>query len=223
VIDGTEVELIGRAAEVVRLVVASGGQVDVDVVIDALWPDIAPDIGHERLRTVLARVPHCPHRLLVRHGDTLALARGVVLDVADFETAARRALTARARGDRSWVALAGAALDYYRGDLFAGRGEELWALGPRERLRRRYLTLLDALAREAESSGDWSRSLALLDQAIECDPADESRYLLAAKALMSQGRHAAALCLLRRARSVLRDLGLPLPVELKALEANLHA
>ena len=100
-----------------------------DVVIDAIWPDIAPDLGRERLRTVLARVPHCPQRLLVRHGDTLALAPDVLLDAADFEAAARRALMARARGDGSWVAMAGEALDSYGGDLFAGRSGELWPLG----------------------------------------------------------------------------------------------
>lgn len=215
---GSEVDLSGRTGEVVRLVAAWGGEAPVEAVIEALWPEADPRTGRRRLRTVLARLPHVGHRLLMRRGEAIHLAPEAVVDVQGFEAASEAALADRAAGRASWIHHARQALGIYRGDLL-GRGPAAdWALAPRERLRRRYLLLLDAVAAEA----DPTEALGLLERAIEADPGDESRYLRAAELLAGQGRRGAALAMLGRARAVLDDQALAVPGALLALEATLR-
>ncbi|HXZ99773.1 MAG TPA: BTAD domain-containing putative transcriptional regulator [Candidatus Binatia bacterium] len=216
------VEMEGRPAQLVMLVAAAGGRAEVDLLVEAMWPDADPQVGRARLRTVLARVPHLAERLLVRSGESVTLAPGVELDAAAFETAARRALAARTRGEPGWTATARAALDAYTGDLLAGSCDEMWALGPRERLRRLQLGLLDALADVAAGSGDADGAVALLQRAIDVDPTDESRYQRAAELLAERGRSGAALAMLGRARSILAELRLRAPPGIAELEQRLR-
>lgn len=221
--EGVPLAVSGRAAQVVALVAACGGQVAADTLVEALWPEVDPDIGHNRLRTVLARVPHQPRRLLVRRGDSISLAPDTEIDASVFEAACTRALAGRARGEASWTRDALEALGAYRGHLLADGPAEGWAFATGEHLRRRYLLLLDALAAEAASGGDRTGALDLLERAIQADPGDESRYLAAAELLAAQDRRGAALGMLAQARQVLADLGLPLPARLRTLEATLRA
>jgi len=61
----------------------------------------------------------------------------------------------------------------------------------------------------------------LVERTIELAPYDYERYLKAASALVDQGRNGAALTVVRRARTALRELGLDAPVQLVNLERSL--
>ena len=87
---------------------------------------------------------------------------------------------------------------------------EAWASAPRERLRRRYLDLLDLLSDDAVERGDLDEAIRLLDQAQIAEPLDESRYVRAAELLLFQGRRGSAPPCWSSARSrCARGLGLP--------------
>src|SRR5262249_30532373 len=114
----------------------------------------------------------------------------------------------------SWSAdstsgLARAALARYTGELLPADLYEPWAAAHRERLRRRYLELLDLLAEDAVDRGDLDEAIRLLDRALTAEPLDEARYLRAAELLLFQGRRGSAQALIERAATVLHDLGLP--------------
>ena len=104
-----------------------------------------PD-GRRRLRNLLNRVRATCGELVARDGEALVLAPDADVDARGFEDAAA-AVGWRRTGERA--GLARAALARYEGELLPADRYEAWASAPRERLRRRYLDLLDLLADDA--------------------------------------------------------------------------
>ena len=96
-----------------------------------------------------------------------------------------------------------------------------WAEVMRERVQQLRLSLLNLLAREAESSGDVDSMLSYLEQAIQADPYDEERYVRGARALASLGRARPALRLVERACLMLAELRVRPGGELTALRGQL--
>ncbi len=211
-----------RAAQVVELLAISGGAKHVDNLIEALWPEVEPDVGRRRLRNVLARVAEAAGPLVVRRGETVAFAPGVECDVTVFEAEARRARAALSAGEPHGAALARSALARYGGDLLSDDPYQPWAAAPRERLRLQRLGLLDSLAADAAARGDTDEAVELLAAAIEADPTDEARYVRSARLLHEAGRSGAALAIVARARQVAGALDVRPSPALAALEVELR-
>ena len=84
------------------------------------------------------------------------------MDATTFERAAVEALAAP-EAERG--GLARTALSRYTGDLLPADRYAAWATEARERLRQRYLELLDALAADARERGDLDEAVRLLSAA----------------------------------------------------------
>jgi DNA-binding SARP family transcriptional activator len=213
----------GQAAQLVKLVAVSGGRVHAEQAIEALWPDSDPAAGRNRLRTVLGRLREAAQEVVQREGELLCLAAHVRVDLAQFKEESRQAL-ALSGGDRGGaVAVARSAIARYRGDLLPHDLYEEWADAPREEARRTMLELLDLCASAAAERGDLDEARRMVERTIELAPYDDDRYLKVASILYEQGRRGAALSVLRRARSTLAALDVPLPRELRELEESLVA
>ena len=208
----------GQGQQLVKLLACRDGQLNVDVAVELLWPEVEPEIGANRLRTVLNRLRASAGALVERDAHTLRLPESTRVDAIDFEREARRALALSARGSREAISAARAALSRYRGDLLPDDPYVDWAVAPRERMRRCALSLLDLCAEQATVARDLDDALRSLARAIEMAPDEEERYLAAAELLLIQGRRGAARAMLRRARGALRDLGLDAPSTLLELE-----
>jgi DNA-binding SARP family transcriptional activator len=104
------------------------------VVVDALWPDAPADEARRRLRNVLARLRSAVGSVVVRDGEQLRLADGVVVDLHQFE-----ALAAATRSADASTAEPGrridAALDLWAGEPLEAWRYEDWAIPEIERLR----------------------------------------------------------------------------------------
>ncbi len=207
----------GNPATLVKLLALRGTQTS-EQVIDALWPDSDLATGRSRLRNLLNRLRNQSGELVVRHGEALELAHGVMTDVAQFEAGVVAAFDAHA-AERA--GLARLAMGAYAGDLLPGDAYEDWAAGPRERLRRRYLSLVDVIAEESFGRGDLDEGIRLLDLGIEREPLEERRYLVGTRALLAQGRRMAAREMVQRAQGALNELGLPLCDELEEIGRSL--
>jgi DNA-binding SARP family transcriptional activator len=188
--------------------------VPVDEAIELLWPDIDPQIGRSRLRNLLNRVRERSGLVVQRVGDLLTLADGVEVDAQVFDRLADAALAA-APGDR--CGLARHALSQWSGELLPEHRYVDWLAGNRERLRRRYLRLLDEVIKDSIERGELDDAIRHLEQAIECEPLDEARHVQLVTALVRQGRLASARHALSDAQRVADELGVPHSAELRAL------
>ncbi|MDQ1364252.1 MAG: hypothetical protein QOE57_294 [Acidimicrobiaceae bacterium] len=209
----------GQVRQLVKFVAVSGGRVQTDEAIEALWPEVDPEVGRNRLRTILGRLRDAGGDLVAREEESLILGKLVDSDMARFETEGRHALAIGATESRAGVALARAAIVRYRGDLLPDDPYEPWAAGPRERLRRRALALLDLCAGDAAAHHDLDGACRFLERAIELAPYEEDRHLRMVEHLLSQGRRGSARRMLERARAALDEMGLPPTSALAKMEA----
>jgi DNA-binding SARP family transcriptional activator len=213
----------GQGTQLLKLVAVSGGQLPADAAIEALWPDAGREAGRNRLRTVLNRQRAEAGEVIVRAGELLRLAPEIRVDLTQFEAEGRRALALWPAEPALAVAVARAAIARYRGDLLAGDPYEEWAELPREHTRRTMLRLLDLCADAAAQRGDLDETRRILELTIDLAPYDDERYLRTASTLLEQDRRGAALTVVRRARAVLAELGLPPPRRLLTLEQSIVA
>lgn len=206
----------GRPSTLVKLLALAGAPLAADEAIDVLWPEADETTGRRRLRNLLNRLRSSCDDLVVRDGEALVLAPGTDVDARRFEEAAA---SAGAAADEARPGLARTALARYAGELLPADRYEPWATAPRERLRRRYLELLDLLAEDAVDRGDVDEAIRLLDQAQAAEPLDEDRYVRAAELLLFQGRRGSAMALVERAAAVRGELGLDESPRLARLRA----
>lgn len=221
--DGVDVELpAGRPTRAIRILAAHGGRMAVDALIEALWPDIGPVTGRNRLRNLLSRIRTAAGDLVRREEDWIGLAPTCEVDAERFERQAQAALASFAGGERGrGVALARTALELCRGEFLPNDRYVEWATAPRERVRLRQLDLLDLLAASAEERDEVDEAVRLLARAIDVEPHDEQRALRLAALLASQGRSGSAASVLRQARGALATAGLPAGPELRRAERSL--
>jgi DNA-binding SARP family transcriptional activator len=203
----------GRAATLVK-VLALRGALSVDAAIDLLWEDCDLDTGRARLRNLLNRIKTSSDGLVERDGELLRLASNVDIDVTRFERAVMVALEADAS---TRVGAARTALSMFGGQLLPGDGYADWALGPRERLQRRYLAIVDLVASDAIDRGDLDEAIGLLDIGIEAEPFELWRFESVARALVTLGRSRAAVDVATRAEAVATSLGETLDASLASL------
>jgi DNA-binding SARP family transcriptional activator len=203
----------GRPQMLVKLL-ALHATLAADEAMELLWPDVDPGTGRARLRNLLNRVRAASGHIVVRGGDALALAPGVIVDAQRFEQAAAKALAAR---PSERAGLGRAALAWSTGELLPGDRYEDWADVPRERLRRRRLALLDLVADDAAAKGDFDEAARLLDEAIASDPLEGIRYVRLARALLAQGRTRAAMNVAQRGASAADELGTVPSTDLREL------
>ena len=206
-VDGRAVEPAAwksrRPAQLVALLaLAPHRRLATEQVMDALWPDLAPDAARANLHkaATLARQAMGSKEAVVLRGDTAALwpSAQVTVDAVEFEAEARSALRAGDTGACDTGACAAVA-GRFGGELLPEERYEDWAQGPRDRVQALYLDLLRA-------GGLW-------DTLAEVDPTDE----VAHRGLMAEhfraGRLHAAIRQFQRLRTILaRELGvLPSP------------
>lgn len=211
----------GLPTAALKAVITAGGRLHTEELVEALWPEAPDGAGRARLRNVLSRLRSACGDILVRTGDVLALADDVDLDLARFEELARAA--SDAGDDRSRLDAAIAAIAVYGGPLLPYDLYEPWVAAPRERLRRRYVDVLDGAAAAAARLGDVTEAVRRIQEAIEFDPLEEQRYVTAAELLRGEGRIAGARAMLARARGVLAELHIEPSDRLTAMERELRA
>ena len=193
----------GHPAALVKLL-ALGGALTADQLIDELWPECDGATGRSRLRNTLNRLKARSGDIVVRNGDALELASDVVVDVAGFETAAEEALAAPRRPGpgsppRRRAATAASCCPAtatptgrpHRGNACAVATSPSSTCSPPTPRR----------------AGDIDEAVRQLDAGMAIEPLDDLRPARAARLLLSQGRRASARDVLRHALGVVDELG----------------
>lgn len=210
------------AGKLLKVVALQGRPVHVDEVVEVLWPGAEPGRGRARLRNAMNRLRTTAGPLVVRSGDTLSIAPEVLVDVTEF-TRGVRAVLENAIDGRQAIDQARQALARYRGDLLPDSIYEPWTTEARERLRRQRLTLLDRLRELHVANGELDEALAVAEEALAADPAEELRYVRLGRLLLQLERRSAAAAVVRRARAVLAEMGLEPSPALIEVERDIRA
>ena len=213
----------GQGTKLLKMLAVTQRRLLTEHVIDTLWPEADREAGRNRLRTVLTRLRSEVGDVVLRDGEMITLAPDTRVDLAQFETEARKALALGSTEPTLAVAWARSAIARYRGEVLADEPYEDWAIMPREWARRTMLQLLDLCADVARLRGDLDEMRRVVEMTIDFAPYEDDRYLRAASLLLDQGNRGAALTVLRRARSALADLGLEAPASVTKLERQIVA
>ncbi|MGR9108370.1 MAG: BTAD domain-containing putative transcriptional regulator [Gammaproteobacteria bacterium] len=167
-----------KPLELLKAVVAFGGEVADRTLIDALWPDSDGDTAHNAFSTTLKRLRDLvgAEVLILNDGRVKLDPRRVWIDIRAFEDLADRADTAEKSDQESFLRLAQEALDLCSGPFLATDPDAAWALATRERLRARLLALLGRAGRCLEANNLWSQALAWYQRALDVDLLAEEFY-----------------------------------------------
>lgn len=166
-------------------------RVTCDELIEALWPDLAPDSARRALNTTFSDLRHIlepylgqgqPSHYLTRDEETLTFTGEVWYDAAEFQ----RAMRAGGQAARQ-------ALELYRGDFLPEEPYADWALRARERLRDLYLNTLTAWLEEQMQAGAWREGAELARRILELEPWLEEVWRALMLCLARLGRRSEAL------------------------------
>jgi DNA-binding SARP family transcriptional activator len=189
-----------------------------EVLLDALWRDIAPEAASRNLHVAVSSLRHSiEHRLpnglgqiIRRQGDAylLCLPPGSMADVREFDRLLDEAQEALAWGDESRriTALAGA-LDMYEGELLPEDGPAEWAVAERERRRWQACEAARSLAELHLLQRNYAGAVRACEQGLRIDPYQDDLWRLRVRASQEAGDTAAARQAQRRYESVLIELG----------------
>lgn len=206
VVEGAALAFAGKVPRkplaLLKVVVALGPQpVPASIVIDTLWPDEegdaarkAFDVTTSRLRKLLGR-----NDALTLVDEAVTLNRKVcwvdadqflaISDIGDFQ------------GDVTDRARRACAL--YAGMFLPGDCEASWAVQRRERLRARFVRLVEQVGTASEADSDWDDAIAWYGRGLEADELAETFHLGLMRCYRAQGRNAEGMSAYRRLRQTL--------------------
>ncbi len=199
-----------KPVELLKCMLAFGGRdVGAAAVMQALWPEAEGDAAKRSFDVTLHRLRRLLGRddAIVLEGGKLALNAEVMwVDALAFERLAGRAEealrgTARAPG-MPVPELLDRALRLYRGALLAS-DDDGWVHPVRERLRIRYLALVERAGEFLERNERADAALACYQRAVDLDPPAERIYQRIMRFLHARGRRAEALEVYRSCREML--------------------
>jgi DNA-binding SARP family transcriptional activator len=187
-----------------------------DELIEALWPDLAPDSARRALNTTFSDLRHIlepflgqgqPSRYLTRDEETLTFSGQVWYDVAEFQQAVRTGGQAARQ-----------ALELYRGDFLPEEPYPDWVLRERERLRGLYLNTLTAWLEERVQAGAWREGVELARRILEQEPWLEEVWRALMRCLARLGRRSEALHAYQECvRALRREMDVAPSAETRAL------
>lgn len=207
VLGNFELELDGKPVEFTRktprkvlallkaIVALGGANVPVQKLIDALWPDQEADAAHEALTMAVRRLRLLlgDPELIVQTGGALSIdAQRCWIDAWAFE----RAASANGEADSR-------ALSVYRGAFLQQDGDSPWAVAMRERLRARFIQIIDRQGRRLENQNRLHEAIECYLRGLEADDLAELFYQRLMQCYRVLDRPAEALSTFRRLRQTL--------------------
>ncbi len=221
---GQVVSLSARKERVLlaTLVCRANRIVDVDLLVDVLWPEHPPRTARKTLQTYVLHLRRHLGDRLEHHPDGYRLRLAPEeIDASTFEQAVSSARLQLLRGDAEAAASQlHDALSAWRGDAYNGVSDH--GLVAVEAIR---LHELRASAVEDEidarlTAGDHRAAAAELESLVIAEPLRERLWTLLMRARFLDGRQADALRVFQQAREVLiEEVGLEPGPELRAMEA----
>jgi LuxR family maltose regulon positive regulatory protein len=175
-----------------------GSSVPEERVMDALWPDEEADAARKSLDVTVLRL-----RKLLGSNATILVSDELISlnpqlcwsDVCAFEQ--------RIKESETNLGSPAEALVLYRGNFLPAEIDEPWTVKSRERLRARFVRLVEATAEADEAAGRWDKAITLYLRGLEADDLVEAFHLGLMRCYRALERPAEALTAFRRLRQTL--------------------
>lgn len=204
--DGEQLRFSGKVPKkplaLLKALVAYGGRsVPEERLIDALWPNEEADAAQKSLDITILRL-----RKLLGGAGTIVVSDGLLGLNAEVTWVDAWAFERRVEGFESGDGAhdeSRAAIDLYRGSFLPHDSGEPWSAKMRERLRGKFVHMVEAAALREEASARWERAIALYEKGLEADDLTEAFYQGLMRSHRALGRHAEAMGVFRRMRHLL--------------------
>jgi DNA-binding SARP family transcriptional activator len=216
--DGQTKEFAGKAQrrplDLLKVLIAYGGKsVDVNVVMDALWPDSQGDAAQKLFDTTLHRL----RKLLADDAVTLVNQRVSLnpkmcwVDIWEFEQLATVPVRSEGPDDdgaegRDIDAVIDRIFQLYGGDFLCFEEEQQWIFSPAEKFKGQFIRFVRMSGDLLEQQGKWSRAIEVYRRGIEVDNLSEDLYRALMESQRRGGSVADALETYRRCRHMLSVL-----------------
>jgi LuxR family transcriptional regulator, maltose regulon positive regulatory protein len=222
--NGGPVKFTGKAQkkpiEMLKVLIAFGGKdVAEERIIDALWPDSDGDSGKMAFKITLHRL-----RKLISQNVVIAQSVGVTLDqrscrvdawalqqiVKDAECilsgAGTPAVKKRLKNQKTRHVINNLekAINLYKGHFLPDDLGKPWAISLRERLKIKYLSAVEMLARHWEASGRYEKAIECCRRGLEADELAEELYQRIMRCHSRLGGKAEAIRVYEQCRSLFR-------------------
>jgi len=204
-----------RTIALLKALIAMGGRdVATQALCDALWPDLEGDAANEALTSALHRL-----RGLLGGKEVIRQLEGALslngqrcfVDAWTFESGVERP-----GGETD-------ALRLYRGGFLQSDTEAPWSASMRERLRGKFVRLVQSVARDLEAGARYDDAIELYSRGIEADQLVEPFYQGLMRSYQQLGRRSEAASAYRRLRQTLSiTLGVEPGVESQQLFSALR-
>jgi DNA-binding SARP family transcriptional activator len=210
-----------RARSALRLLAMRAGRfVHREVLIEALWSDLAPAAATRNLQVTISALrgllePESGRgkaQMLVRSGDAygIVLPPGSDADTAAFTDAVQRWQQRRRSGSfASEVDALRAALAAYGGEVLPEEGPAEWAVEARDHFRQLATRVARELAVAELTRGRVAESIRAAEQCIALDPHDDEAWQVLLRGYARSDTPAKAVEARRRYAEMLARLGVP--------------
>jgi len=166
-----------RPLELLKAIIALGGRgVAIERIIEVLWPDSAGDVGHRNVETNLHRLRKLlgiKNAVLLKNNSLTLNPRCCWVDLWAFERASSPGETILSERD---CRLMEKASMLYRGDFLPNDDTQGWTACMRDRLRSRYIRLVERCGTYLEETGELDQAIHCYMRAVELCPLSESLY-----------------------------------------------
>jgi DNA-binding SARP family transcriptional activator len=199
-VDGAPLEFSGKAPRkplaLLKSIIAFGAVgVPAGALIDALWPEEEGDAARKSLDVTIARL-----RRLLGRGDALLVSDETVtlnpkLCWVDAQSFLGRADASDGETER--------ACTLYAGTFLPGDLEAPWTVKYREKLRSRFVHLVEDVGADAEARSAWDDAIAWYRRGLEADELAETFHQGLMRCYRALGRHAEGMSAYRRLRQTL--------------------
>ncbi|KAF0215821.1 MAG: transcriptional activator domain-containing [Geobacteraceae bacterium] len=193
------------------LIAMGGREVSEERLSDHLWPDAEGSVIRSAFNTTLHRL-----RRLLDNDRAVLMSDGKItlnpsycwVDAWAFERCAGQ-FEALSKDEPTgkdpllFLNAAEKALSIYQGNFLAGDTGQPWAISCRERLRSKYLHLINMLGRYWEDKGEWSKAVDCYRKGLHTDDLVEEFYQCLMVCYRHLGKRAEALALYNRCRATL--------------------
>jgi len=201
-----------KPLELIKTLIAFGSRdVPADKIADVLWPDAEGDAAHSSFKVNLHHLRELlgsDEAILTRDGRISLNGQYCRVDVLEFQSLADRIMTPRAGAGtpemEEMAPLAERAIGMYKGNFMEGDDGNPYIAILRERLRSRFVRLVEMTGMHYEARRQWHYAVELYEKAIETDVLQEDLYQCLMLCYKQLGRHEKAASAYERCRGMLR-------------------